>query len=515
LRQQAKAQLLPAEFDRQGDVPGQLRDLAPDVLVDASGPFQAYGDARFRLIEACIAQRVDYMDLADGSEFVAGVTAFDAAAHAAGIFVLSGVSSFPVLTAAVVRRLAAGMTQLASIHGGIAPSPYAGVGENVIRAIAGYAGRPISLHRRGRIETGYPFTESIRYTIAVPGRVPLRSTLFSLVDVPDLRALPALWPTADEVWMGAGPVPEPLHWALIAFAWLVRWRLLPSLSGMSRLMFAVVNRLRWGEHRGGMFVAVTGVDENRRPVTRSWHLLAEGEDGPFIPSMAVESVVRRMLDARRPSVGARAAVTDLELTDYEALFEKRTIYTGTRNEPLAHEAGLFERLLGDAWHGVPGAVRRLHTFSSIQVAEGRCRIERGRGLLSNLIATLFRFPRASTDLCVSVRFEYLAGVEKWTREFGSERLTSTLRSGHDRSEHLLCERLGPFEFAQALVLDDTRLRLVLRRWTICGIPLPLWLAPRSDSHESEQDGRFCFHVEVSHPLVGLIVRYEGWLVEKS
>src|SRR5262249_31409971 len=157
------------------------------------------------------------------------------------------------------------------------------------------AGQPVRLHRCGRTEAGYPFTESIRYTIAVPGRVPLRSTLFSLVDVPDLRALPARWPEVDEVWMSAGPVPEPLHWALIAFAWLVRWRLLRSLSGMSRLMFAVVSRLRWGEHRGGMFVAITGIDESQRSVTRSWHLLAEGDDGPFIPSMAVESIVRRML----------------------------------------------------------------------------------------------------------------------------------------------------------------------------------------------------------------------------
>ena len=35
------------------------------------------------------------------------------------------------------------------IRGGIAPSPYAGVGENVIRAIAGYAGQPVELKRDG------------------------------------------------------------------------------------------------------------------------------------------------------------------------------------------------------------------------------------------------------------------------------------------------------------------------------------------------------------------------------
>ena len=35
---------------------------------------------------------------------------------------------------------------------------------------------------------------------------------------------------------------------------------------------------------------------------------------------------------------------------------------------------------------------------------------------------------------------------------------------------------------------------------------------RWDSFESSADGRFCFHVEIKHPLAGLIVRYSGWLV---
>ena len=73
------------------------------------------------------------------------------------------------------------------------------------------------------------------------------------------------------------------------------------------------------------------------------------------------------------------------------------------------------------------------------------------------------------------------------------------------------ERFGPLAFAMALVLEDSRLRLVLRRWTILGLPMPMWLCPRSDSHETAGDGRFNFHVDVTHPLLGRIVRYRGWL----
>jgi hypothetical protein len=55
------------------------------------------------------------------------------------------------------------------------------------------------------------------------------------------------------------------------------------------------------------------------------------------------------------------------------------------------------------------------------------------------------------------------------------------------------------------------LSLVPRRWHLLGIPLPMWLCPRVDAHESVENGRFHFHVDIRHALAGLIVRYEGSL----
>jgi hypothetical protein len=499
--------LVPAVFDRDGDLAAQLVSLRPDALVDASGPFQAYGEGRYRLIEACIGQGVNYLDLADGSDFVAGVPAFDAAARQAGLFVLSGVSSFPVLTAAVVRRLSSEMARVDTIRGGIAPSPYAGVGENVIRAIAGYAGQPVALVRDGGKAQGHPLTEQMRYTIGPPGRVPLNNTLFSLVDVPDLRALAELWPRAKTIWMGAGPVPEVLHRALIGLAWLVRIGLVGSL------MHWATSRLRWGEHRGGMFVEVTGAGQGGTRVKRSWHLLAEGNDGPLIPAMAVEALVRKALDGHRPAPGARAAVRDLELEDYESLFAAKTIYTGFRDESGGTDQPLYAALLGTAWQRLPEEIRSMHDRT--KMAEGRASIERGRNILGRLTAWLVGFPKPSADIPVRVRFDVDKGEENWTRTFGTRSFSSRQFEGRGRSQRLLCERFGPLSFAMALVSEDDRLKLVLRRWTILGLPLPMWLCPRSTSFETVEDGRFRFHVEISHPLTGLIVRYRGWLVPST
>src|SRR5260370_9184192 len=218
----AGADKIAASFDRDGDLDRQLRAIAPDLVVDATGPFQSYGDDPYRLVEACLALGIDYLDLADGSVFVRGIGRFDAAARARNIFILSGVSSFPVLTAAVVRALAHDLARVDTITAGIAPLPYASVGLNVIRAIAGYAGKPVPLIRDGRQAVGYALTETLRYTIAPPGYLPLRSFRFSLVDVPDLPVLPQLWPQLRPTWPGAGPVPDILHRMLTGLPFLAR-----------------------------------------------------------------------------------------------------------------------------------------------------------------------------------------------------------------------------------------------------------------------------------------------------
>src|SRR3546814_1581188 len=89
-RFRGKPRAIPCAFDRR-DIADTLQRFAPDLVVDASGPFQDYGTNRYHVVEACIAAGIDYLDFADGADFVFGIDRFDAAAKAAGIFVLSGV----------------------------------------------------------------------------------------------------------------------------------------------------------------------------------------------------------------------------------------------------------------------------------------------------------------------------------------------------------------------------------------------------------------------------------------
>jgi Domain of unknown function (DUF4166)/Saccharopine dehydrogenase NADP binding domain len=510
-RTAAVAALIPTAFDRVDSDVTTLRELRVHLVVDASGPFQTYGVRRYSLIEHCIEARVNYLDLADGADFVSGVAQFDAAARAAGVYILSGVSSFPVLTAAVVRHLSDDVARITSIRGGIAPSPYAGVGLNVIRAITSYAGQPICLKRSGTEVIGYPITESMRFAIAVPGHVPLQDLRFSLVDVPDLRALTQLWPEADEVWMGAGPVPATLHWLLSGFAWLVRLRLLPTLSWMAPAIYFVANRARWGEHRGGMFVAIAGVAADGSTIRREWHLLAEGNDGPLIPSMAVEALVRNALDGKLPPPGARTAIADLALSDYEALFVRRAIFTGVRQRAPAPIQPLFREILGDALDRLPEAITRLHATKSEAIYAGRCTVTQGNNPIARAIAALIGFPKAGTDLPIMVQLSVEGSTERWVRTV-RERVFSSTLSPAGRSPGLMRERFGVSAFDIALTVQGQSLAYVLRGWSLLGVRMPQWLGPKTITNEYvDAKGRFCFDVKLWHPFIGSLVHYAGWL----
>jgi len=112
---------------------------------------------------------------------------------------------------------------------------------------------------------------------------------------------------------------------------------------------------------------------------------------------------------------------------------------------------------------------------------------------------------------VQVVFTPGVGGERWNRTFAGRSFTSFQSAGRGTSAHLLRERFGPLAFDLALVVEGAKLCLVVRRWSLWGLPLPLLLAPGGDSYEMVIDDRFHFHVEIRHRLIGLIVNYRGWL----
>ncbi len=169
---------------------------------------------------------------------------------------------------------------------------------------------------------------------------------------------------------------------------------------------------------------------------------------------------------------------------------------------------LYRQILGADWDALPAPIRTMHTLHDRLEARGFSRVERGTGLLSRLVAWMIGFPPAGENVPVTVNFELKNGVESWQRDFGGKCFVSYQSAGKGG---LIYERFGPFTFGLELRLDQGRLYLHMRRWRFCGIPMPASLAPRGETYEHVEDGRFRFHVDIEQPGVGLIVRYRGWL----
>lgn len=107
-----------------------------------------------------------------------------------------------------------------------------------------------------------------------------------------------------------------------------------------------------------------------------------------------------------------------------------------------------------------------------------------------------------------VHFREVDGEEIWTRDFGGRCFHSRL----SRRGQWLIERFGPLRFAFDLPSNERGLTMVMRRWWLGPLPLPLWLAPRSVAREWAEEERFLFDVPIALPLIGRLVHYRGWLI---
>jgi hypothetical protein len=168
---------------------------------------------------------------------------------------------------------------------------------------------------------------------------------------------------------------------------------------------------------------------------------------------------------------------------------------------------LYRRLLDARFDALPARVRELHDVTKASVWIGRANVERGRSWVARAVATLFSLPPEGKDQPLCVRFEPVAGRELWTRAFGARQF----RSVQFQSDAWLGERVGVVTLRSELEASPDGLTLRLRKVHVLGVALPRWLHPCVRTFESERDGRYRFEVEAHLPLLGLLVRYAGWL----
>lgn len=168
---------------------------------------------------------------------------------------------------------------------------------------------------------------------------------------------------------------------------------------------------------------------------------------------------------------------------------------------------LFRQLIGPDFAGLPSAVQDVHQDRAETALAGRCRVDRGRGVLASLFCAVSSLPRVGADVPLRVTIRRHDGGETWVRDFGGKPMVSSLRARGG----LLEERLGPTTFHFALSADRERITWKVVGARVLGIPVPAAMFSNVSASESTEDGRYRFDVEARLPVVGLLVRYQGTL----
>lgn len=138
-----------AKLDIAAALDESLHEIKPDILIHTSGPFQ---EQSYEVAEACIRNQVHYVDLADGRDFVTNIDRLDAKAKDARVLIVSGASTVPGLTAAIVARYAGEFAALETLEFAIATAQQTNRGLATVKAVLGYAGRPFTTLIDGRMQ---------------------------------------------------------------------------------------------------------------------------------------------------------------------------------------------------------------------------------------------------------------------------------------------------------------------------------------------------------------------------
>lgn len=477
-----------------------LKATRADIVADMAGPFQGAEPTTAR---AAVAAGLSYVDLADGRDFVAAFPALDAASKAAGVAALTGCSSTPALSNAVLDRLTEGWREVVSVEAAISPGARAPRGLSVMRAILSWLGRPVRVYD-GAWTTRRGWSGLYRRDFGAAGR-----RRVSLCETPDLDLFSARFAPRERALFLAGLEPAAAHlgaWVLAGLVRVLRFDPVPMAGLLVRLSgwASVV-----GSDRGAMRVEALGVDGEGRAARAVWRLVAEPGEGPVTPSLPALAAIRAIA-AGRVAPGARACVGVLALEEIVAEMAPH----GLATEMAVERGAIFARAIGPSFDALPEAIRALHETPGRSLWRGEAMTEGAAGPLAALVAGMVGFPKTQAFCPAEVAIDADGDRSVWRRRIGGHAFASVLSA--PRAGGGVRERFGPLSMDLRLMPEGDRLVYRVEGWRLGPIPLPRGFGPSTRAHEEvDVEGRFVFDVEISLPLVGRLVRYRGWLVRAA
>jgi saccharopine dehydrogenase-like NADP-dependent oxidoreductase len=308
------------------DFSDTLKQLGIELLIHTAGPFQQQD---YQVAKAAAKAGAHYIDLADGRRFVCDFSnKLDEIFNAAGCIAISGASTVPALSSAVVDQLCKGWQRIDSIDICIAPAQSAPRGKATLAAVLSYCGESLQVWNAGAWQSllGWASPQPVQFKRLQPRRG-------ALCDIPDLELFPKYYSVTQQVMFRAAVEVGIAQSAFAVIAKLRALGILPNPSRFASLLNFTAPALDFlGSSLGGMFVRVSGMNSDSEFVKRAWHIAADHDHGPEIPCMAAILLARKIAAKQLLSTGAFACLSMLELKDFEIEFGKWTMVTDIVDE---------------------------------------------------------------------------------------------------------------------------------------------------------------------------------------
>ena len=308
----ALAENLNAEWavvDIHQNLAESLKIITPDIVIHTSGPFQGQG---YDVAAACIQQGCHYIDLADGRDFVDGITTLDAMARGKGVLAVSGASSVPCLTSALVDHYKDEFQTLEMLDYGITTAQKTNRGLATTAAILSYTGKPFKTLSDGRTQDVYGWQ-----TLHVRKYPALGWRLLGNCEAPDLALFPKRYPELKTVRFYAGLEIPFIHLTLWAISWLVRIGLLSNLKKTAPFLLKTSCLFDWlGSADSGFHMALSGIGKDGAGKTITFDLTARSGDGPYIPCMPAILLAQKLASNEISEIGAHPCMGFITLDEY-------------------------------------------------------------------------------------------------------------------------------------------------------------------------------------------------------
>jgi Saccharopine dehydrogenase NADP binding domain len=302
------ATVVPAEIDvGAADFADRLADLEPAIVLHTAGPYQGQD---YIVAKTCVDIGSHYLDLADARDFVVSFSRLHEEAVRRNVLLVTGASTLPGLSSAVIAACRPHFATLSSIAICIAPAHRTPRGTGTVAAVLSYCGKPFPVLENGRWRTRYGWQDLRVQHLPVLGR-----RLSAACDVPDLALFPDLYEGLRTVTFHAALEAPLEQLALWLMAGLCR-------SGIVRDWQSFAPRMRrigaafaaMGSEDGGMSVIVAGTDTDGQSRRATFSLVARHNHGPEIPCAPLLVIARKLLHG---NVNARGALPCIGLMNLE------------------------------------------------------------------------------------------------------------------------------------------------------------------------------------------------------